>query len=57
MKHKFIWFTVFYICNLLGIAALILFVIGNTFVNILLALYVLFLTGIYSYQLNKKQRR
>lgn len=57
MKRKFMWFTIFYIGNLLGIAALILFVIDNTFVNILLALYVLFLTGIFSYQLNKKQRR
>lgn len=57
MKHKFLWFTIFYIANLFGVAALIFFVIDNTFVNILLAGYVLLLTGIFSYQLNKKQRR
>jgi len=55
MKRKFLWFTIFYIANFLGVIAIIFFVSDNTFLNILLACYVLFLTGIYSYQLNKKQ--
>jgi len=57
IKKKNFWIMfLFYLANLIVVLLAIAFWVDNTFVKILLAVYLMFISGLFSYSNRKKKK-